>query len=614
MPTQYRSVNEALPTLAHLLLTEGKDVPSRVGATKELAPVHFTITDPLQREIVVQGRKANIAAQIAETMWVLSGRNDVDWLSAYLPRAADFSDDGKVWRAGYGPRLRGWSLGVEDHGHPDPYVERNDQMLAVIELLKEDPTTRRAVMSIWDPASDYGDTKDVPCNNWLHFLSRDGKLDLHVAIRSNDLVWGWSGINQFEWSTLLEVVAYYTGLQVGRIHYAVSSLHMYDRHWDKAPTWKPRTVHTQRDRRFNPGETTWDELTAYWFQLEGRIRGLAADRVKCSGPGCTGCVLAKDVSFFPDPMLRSWLWVLGWWWTGDEGWLHGVQDTRLAHAAAVGTGPRKVPAAPQTGAQAASGTGVVDGLPVQWGLGPNATDEAARAVEMQRFTANGNGTRAGAQRAHPSNADRFIREVSDLHIDKDAAYGGSWKKRGELFSILPNVARKSDRLGAGDTSDENQTDTACDLMVYFAKYRTWLEDQMLTGGSAALDSRSDQPGEANALIAAAVYATTLAAQPWTTAELEDELRAGVDKLMVHATNAREDYPWRAAEVDHLLHRATILAMRRWRETPALFARPVEKPKRYCTECGAAEYCHAPGGSRYGSCEGSYDDYQGADHE
>lgn len=553
---QFRSVNEALPSLAHMLLTEGADVPSRVGTTKELTFQHFTITKPLEREIVVQGRKANIAAQIAETMWVLSGRNDVKWLEAYLPRAADFSDDGKTWRAGYGPRLRGW--------YAPAAADKNrhvDQLQEVIDLLSADPGTRRAVMSIWDPASDYGETKDVPCNNWLHFLSRGGKLDLHVAIRSNDLVWGWSGINQFEWSVLLEVVAYYTGLQVGRIHYAVSSLHMYDRHWDKAPTWQVRTVHTQRDRLFNPGELTWDELSAYWFQLEARIRGLAEDRTRCTGPGCTGCVLAKDVSFFPDPMLRSWLWVLGWWWTGEEGWLHGVQDTRLAHAARVGTGPRRVPATPQTGAQGLSGT-TADGYPNT----PDGSDAAAQAVE---------GTRAQAQRAHPSNADRFIREVSDLHIDKDAAYGGSWKKRGELFSILPNVARKSDRLGAGDTTDENQTDTACDLMVYFAKYRTWLEDQL----RPATFQRSDNPHTANDLIASAVHVTSLMEQPWTTAELEDELRQGVERLMESATDGN-CYDERARKVEHLLHRATILAMRRWRETPALFARPVGEDDEY----------------------------------
>lgn len=540
----YRSVNEALPVLAHLLLTEGADVPSRVGATKELAFQHFSISDPLQREIVVPGRKANIAAQIAETMWVLGGRNDVEWLSAYLPRAAEFSDDGKTWRAGYGPRLRSWG------------EDGVDQLNEVIHLLKEDPTTRRAVMSIFDPHSDYGDTKDVPCNNWLHFLGRDGVLNLHVSIRSNDLVWGWSGINQFEWSTMLEVVAAYTGLRVGRIFYAISSLHMYDRHWDKAPTWKNTTVHTQRDRRFEPGDLTWDELTAYWFQLEGRIRGVAENRTPCTGPGCDGCVLAKDVAFFPEPMLRSWLHVLGWWWTGEEGWLHPVQDTRLYHAAQVGTGPRKavrVAAAPTL----ATPAGTPRQAPTV--VVANASDEAARVVEMQAFT------RTAAKRQHPSNVGRFVKELTTLHTQKDAAYGTSWKKRGELFSILPNIARKADRLGAGDTTDENQTDTACDLLVYLAKYRSFLYDTTCCGTD---HGTSDTVHKANDLIRMAAETATMLDQPWTTMELEEELRAGVDEMMA-AAEAKD--PDRFSIVDHLLLRAAVLAMRRWHETPALFA-------------------------------------------
>jgi thymidylate synthase len=547
--TTYRSVNEALPVLAHLLNTEGARVPSRVGNTKELTFQHFTILDPLQREIVVPGRKANIAAQIAETMWVLGGRNDVDFLSHYLPRAADFSDDGVTWRAGYGPRLRGWKV--------DP--GQVDQMESVIALLREDPSTRRAVMSIFDPAVDYQPSKDIPCNNWLHFLSRDGVLHLHVAIRSNDLVWGWSGINQFEWSTLLEVVAYYTGLKVGAIHYAVSSLHMYDRHWDKAQLWKNTTVHTKRDRRFDPHELEWDLLVARWFQLEAAIRHGSAN----------GDNIAKAISQFPEPMLRGWLYVLAWWWTGDEDHLAPVQDTRLWHAAKVGTGPKVH--APVAAAPAPV-------LPERHLLvRPNASDEAARAVEMQAFTSNG--TRPQAQRAHPANAGRFVQEVIQLHIDKHLAYGDSWKKRGELFSILPNIARKADRLGAGDTTDENQTDTAVDLMVYLAKYRTYLQDEksisVLVGGDRG--TSSDTPTKANRLIASAVETVTLMEQPWTTTELEDELRAGVDEMMASA-EAKD--PDRFSLVDHLLLRATVLAMRRWRETPALFARPVGEDDDY----------------------------------
>lgn len=534
----FRHVNDALPALAHLILEHGHDVPSRVGATKEKTFQHFTILDPLQREIVVEGRKANIAAQIAETMWVLAGRNDVEWLEAYLPRAADFSDDGKTWRAGYGPRLRAW-VGEDDRFS-------TDQLAAVIRLLSEDPGTRRAVMSIFDPSTDYGDSKDIPCNNWLHFLARDNVLDLHVAIRSNDLVWGWSGINQFEWSVLLEIVAHYAGLEVGSIHYAISSLHIYDRHWEKAEGWKVRTVHTQRDRRFEPESgLDWDTLCSAWFKLEQRIRvvGVEQGGHRHLTGSCPICRLMADVAGFPDPMLRAWLNVLGWWWSGNDEWLTPVQDSRLWHAAQVGTGPRKVP-----GVAAA----------------PTPATPA---------------TRPQAQRAHPSNAGRFVAEVTRLHNEKDEAYGTSWKKRGELFSILPNIARKADRLGAGDTTDENQTDTAVDLMVYLAKYRTFLDD--VAGDDFFADS-SDTTTAANNLIARMVERVVLLAQPETTVELEDQLRAGVDEMM---DLARKEEPDRAQVVERLHEKATILAMRRWRETPALFARPVGE-----------------------------DDYRGADHD
>lgn len=563
MPTQYRSVNEALPVLAHLLTTEGADVPSRAGRTKELSPVHFSITDPLQREIVVPGRKANIAAQIAETMWVLGGRNDVEFLSHYLPRAADFSDDGKTWRAGYGPRLRSWQGDMTHSG------KGTDQFREVIRLLKEDPSTRRAVMSIFDPGADYGSSKDIPCNNWLHFLSRDGVLNLHVAIRSNDLVWGWSGINQFEWSVLLEVVAYYTDLKPGRIHYAVSSLHMYDRHWDKAQLWKNTTVHTKRDRRFDPHELEWDLLVARWFQLEAAIRHGSAN----------GDNIAKAIAKFPEPMLRGWLYVLAWWWTGDEEHLSPVQDTRLWHAAKVGTGPKVHPPVAAAPAPVLPERHLL--IPpaphVEVHLHPSVAAKLAPPSESDRMArmVEGQGlARAVVQRAHPANAGRFVQEVTQLHIEKDMAYGTSWKKRGELFSILPNIARKADRLGAGDTTDENQTDTAVDLMVYLAKYRTFLYDEAYPNGPGNLSS---SPHRANMLVASTVETVTLMEQPWTTSELEDELKLGVEEMMASA-EAKD--PDRFSLVDHLLLRAAVLAMRRWRETPALFARPVGESDDY----------------------------------
>lgn len=60
-----------------------------------------------------------------------------------------------------------------------------------------------------------------------------------------------------------------------------------------------------------------------------------------------------------------------------------------------------------------------------------------------------------------------------VHEEKSRVYGSSWCRRGELFSILPNIGRKVDRLGragAGDT----ELDTRLDLVAYLSLYVGWL--------------------------------------------------------------------------------------------------------------------------------------------
>lgn len=76
----------------------------------------------------------------------------------------------------------------------------------------------------------------------------------------------------------------------------------------------------------------------------------------------------------------------------------------------------------------------------------------------------------------------FRAAVATLHRSKDAAYGDSWKRRGEQISIMANIARKIDRLnilaatGEASTTDENAIYTATDLFVYTLKYLTYLAD------------------------------------------------------------------------------------------------------------------------------------------
>lgn len=78
--------------------------------------------------------------------------------------------------------------------------------------------------------------------------------------------------------------------------------------------------------------------------------------------------------------------------------------------------------------------------------------------------------------------DEAISLLIRLHAYKNQGYGDAWRKRGELVSIFPNLARKYDRLVVAldegtDSSDERLLDTAGDLCVYACKYLTWLADE-----------------------------------------------------------------------------------------------------------------------------------------
>lgn len=314
----YRNAAEAFSAKLAELMSTGSDIRVRGSLTKELNHQTVVLTTPLERCIVIPHRRNNVFATIVESVWVIAGRNDLQLLTPYLPRAVDFSDDGSTWRAGYGPRLRNW------HGV--------DQVAAVERILQASPESRQGVLSLFDPALDFVSSKDIPCTNWLHFIIRNGALDLNVAVRSNDIVWGFSGINTFEWSILQEMMAFWLGAAVGKTTYHISSLHLYERHFERArrileaaPSSNPYDQAPPR-ARFSTAIEDLPLVLDSWFQVESKIR--------------SGAVTRDEIASFPDPLLRDFLRVLHYYWTRQrtpsahpESLLSNVEDAALASAA-----------------------------------------------------------------------------------------------------------------------------------------------------------------------------------------------------------------------------------------------------------------------------------------
>ena len=553
--SNFRDVNHALPILSRELLAQPVE-QSRGGPVRAVHHVSLTLNDPLSRYITVPGRKHNIAAQIAETMWVLAGRNDINWLSRYLPRAGDFSDDGTTWRAGYGTRMRRFGFtGVRQATTGGIYV---DQLRYVVEELWQDPASRRAVISLWDPRQDTFPGKDIPCNDWLSFDVSGGVLCLTVGVRSNDLVWGWSGINQFEWSVLLEIVARLVNLPVGTLHFSITNLHAYERHWNKlgkigkaeneslrfelsSSSSSTRPAHRFGSVQGYIGFDDLDNLIQRWFEAEHLIRGYYhPDEPRTEDERRAAYRdMATRVGNFPDGMLRSWLRVIGWWWSGGQhSWLSPLMGSQLYDSA---VNYSVQPPAPEREV-----TQLLDG---------NGTVLAVTAHRNEQLQDRGF-------------TSEFVQELVRLHNDKAAAYGDSWMRRGETMAIMANIARKVDRLGGGDTDDETAADTAGDLFVYLAKYRGWLVDQGVGKFPVPLprDYRSgwcsEHPDYANWIMCGVdMDHREIWPVQGNLESIEAEIKRLFDEDLTDMVAEGLDDRWKT--VDHLMKLAYRLARFRW---------------------------------------------------
>lgn len=427
-------------------LTRGEVLTVRGSEVAELRNRCFSIDKPLERCIVMPHRQNNIALAVVESLWVLNGRDDVATLLHYLPRAADFSDDGKIWRAAYGPRLRNWR-GI-------------DQLRETIRLFRNELGNRRAAMSLFDPALDYVDSKDIPCNNWIHWLARDGKLHMNVAIRSNDIVWGFSGINAFEWSILHELMSRWIGMDVGEATYFASSFHLYSRHYERAKRIVSSFPHTTcyefgvQNPQCLVGWEELDEALETWFEIEQRSRSMPAK-------------LDKDIDRFPDPLLKQMLSVVQCHNGLKAGWSYREVEDRIS-------------AWPETDLTVA------------------AYDFLQRLSRSDVSNIHQPGIKAywdamsDKEPASLVKTDSLAKGIIALHREKTQAYGNSWKKRGEQIGILANIARKVDRLervcnGGETTRDESLLDTANDLLVYSVKYETFLADQSAAAAAYLFD-------------------------------------------------------------------------------------------------------------------------------
>lgn len=201
--------SQAYVNLTRALLNDGEPIAPRGQTTFELMDVTVLIADLTEAHVLNTERRVNLGILATEYVHLLGGISSLEQLDlASKGRFSQFADDGRL-KGAYGPRIR-------------------HQLPRVVDLLRRDPDTRQAILSIWNGTELIGQSRDIPCTLAVQFLLRDDKLHVRTTMRSNDVILGVP----YDWwmfSRLGMSVASVLGVETGSYTHTVGSMHLYDR-------------------------------------------------------------------------------------------------------------------------------------------------------------------------------------------------------------------------------------------------------------------------------------------------------------------------------------------------------------------------------------------------
>lgn len=284
-------------------------------------PVVTVQSHPWRCVLFSPARDANPFFHMVEAAWMLAGRNRVEDLVPYVSRFRNYAD-GDVVHGAYGHRWR--------------HAFGFDQIEHVVDMLRRDPSTRQAVIQMWDASATHGieenrhgvgmfplppsgggggvgggdaivirdagqddlrgSWRDRPCNTHVYLRIRNGDiLDMTVCCRSNDAIWGAHGANAVHFATLLSWLARRVGVMVGRLTQVSNNYHAYVSELDRITRRCPRgDLSLLWDRRYESHLVTTGvtpaatdaELDRYWQRASLFPHGSRPLEHAWSGIGC----------------------------------------------------------------------------------------------------------------------------------------------------------------------------------------------------------------------------------------------------------------------------------------------------------------------------------------
>ena len=207
-------------------------------------------------------KKLHLRSIIHELLWFLKGDTNIQYLKDNKVTIWDeWADkDGNLGPV-YGKQWRSWE--VADNG------ETIDQIARVVDSIRNNPTSRRHIVSAWNPA-DVEEMALPPCHSLFQFYvdTSRGELSCQLYQRSADLFLGVP-FNIASYALLCMMMAQVCGLKPGDFVHTFGDLHLYQNHLEQARLQLSREPRPLPTMKMNPDVKEIDGFVYEDFELVG---------------------------------------------------------------------------------------------------------------------------------------------------------------------------------------------------------------------------------------------------------------------------------------------------------------------------------------------------------
>ncbi|MEP0519791.1 MAG: thymidylate synthase [Hyphomicrobiales bacterium] len=219
--------------LMQRVLDEGTRKEDRTGTGTISVFGHQMRFDLSQGFPLTTTKKLHLRSIIHELLWFLNGDTNIAYLKdkkvSIWDEWADTNGDlGPV----YGHQWRSW---------PGKNGQTIDQISLLIDMIKNNPDSRRLIVSAWNP-SDVPEMALPPCHCLFQFYVANGKLSCQLYQRSADIFLGVP-FNIASYALLTHMIAQVCDLEVGDFVHTLGDAHLYLNHLDQTKEQLSRTPH-----------------------------------------------------------------------------------------------------------------------------------------------------------------------------------------------------------------------------------------------------------------------------------------------------------------------------------------------------------------------------------